>query len=112
MIRIRVFVAPLRLSRLSDPVSRMTTEAINTFSRSSESGARSGKPLLSDREMEVVQLVAQGFHNKEIGGKLFISEQTVKNHLHNIFDKIGVSDRPEMMLYAIHHCLIEKPDRS
>jgi DNA-binding NarL/FixJ family response regulator len=110
MIRIRVFVAPLRLSRLSDPVSRMTTEVIKAFSTSSESGARSGKPLLSDREMEVVQLVAQGFHNKEIDGKLFISEQTVKNHLHNIFDKLGVSDRLELALYAIHHRLIHKRD--
>ena len=87
----------------------MTAEVINAFSASSKSGARSKKPLLSDREMEVVQLVAQGFHNKEIGTKLFISEQTVKNHLHNIFDKVGVSDRLELALYAIHHRLIDNP---
>src|SRR6202049_1172145 len=90
--------------------SRMTAEVIKAFSTSSESSARSEKPLLSDREMEVVQLVAEGFQNKEIGEKLFISEQTVKNHLHNIFDKVGVSDRLELMLYAIHHRLIDKPD--
>jgi DNA-binding NarL/FixJ family response regulator len=54
-----------------------------------------------------VQLVAQGYQNKEIAGKLFISEQTVKNHLHNIFDKLGFSDRLELALYAIHHRLIE-----
>src|ERR1700674_4768095 len=88
--------------------SRMTAEMIKAFSTSSESGARGGKPLLSEREMEVVQLVAQGFHNKEIGKKLFISEQTVKNHLHNIFDKLGVSDRLELALYAIHHRLIDQ----
>ena len=40
-----------------------------------------------------MELVAQGYRNKEIAEKLFISEQTVKNHLHNIFDKLGVSDR-------------------
>ena len=90
----------------------MTAEVINAFSASSKSGARNEKPLLSDREMEVVQLIAQGFHNKEIGKKLFISEQTVKNHLHNIFDKLGVSDRFELALYAIHHRLIEKPDET
>jgi DNA-binding NarL/FixJ family response regulator len=90
--------------------SRMTSEVIKTFSASSTSGARSEKLLLSDREMEVVQRVAQGFHNREIGKKLFISEQTVKNHLHNIYDKLGVSDRLELALYAIHHRLIEKPD--
>ena len=63
--------------------------------------------LLSEREKEIVQLVAQGYRNKEIGEKLFISEQTVKNHLHNIFDKLGVSDRLELALYAIHHRLID-----
>src|SRR5437879_2138340 len=66
------------------------------------------KPWLSDREKEILQLVAQGFRNKEIGEKLFISEQTVKNHLHNIFDKLGVSDRLELALYAIHHRLIDQ----
>ena len=88
--------------------NRMTAEVMKAFSKSSESGPRREKPLLSDREKEIVQLVAQGFRNKEIGEKLFISEQTVKNHLHNIFDKLGVSDRLELALYAIHHRLIEK----
>src|SRR5436305_9812387 len=51
---------------------------------------------LSQREREIVALVAQGFKNKEMAEKMFISEQTVKNHLHNIFDKLGVSDRLEL----------------
>ena len=88
--------------------NRMTAEVIDAFKKSSESGQRREKPLLSDREKEIVQLVAQGFRNREIGEKLFISEQTVKNHLHNIFDKLGVSDRLELALYAIHHRLIEQ----
>src|SRR6267378_655256 len=88
--------------------NRMTAEVMKAFSKSSESGPRREKPLLSDREKEIVQLVAQGFRNKEIGEKLFISEQTVKNHLHNIFDKLGVSDRLELALYAIHHRLIDQ----
>src|ERR1039457_2457117 len=58
---------------------------------------------LSQREREIVALVAQGFKNKEMAEKMFISEQTVKNHLHNIFDKLGVSDRLELALYAIHN---------
>ncbi len=57
---------------------------------------------LSTREREIVALVAQGYKNKEMAEKMFISEQTVKNHLHNIFDKLGVSDRLELALYAIH----------
>jgi len=63
--------------------------------------ARDRSPL-SHREREIVALVAQGYKNKEMAEKMFISEQTVKNHLHNIFDKLGVSDRLELALYAIH----------
>ena len=88
--------------------NRMTSEVIDAFKKSAESGQRRDKPLLSEREKEIVQLVAQGFRNREIGEKLFISEQTVKNHLHNIFDKLGVSDRLELALYAIHHRLIDQ----
>jgi two-component system nitrate/nitrite response regulator NarL len=62
---------------------------------------------LSTREREIVALVAQGYKNKEMAEKMFISEQTVKNHLHNIFDKLGVSDRLELALFAIHHNLHE-----
>lgn len=57
---------------------------------------------LSIREKQVVAMIAQGYRNKEIAERMFISEQTVKNHLHNIFDKLGVSDRLELALYAIH----------
>ncbi len=89
--------------------NRMTAELIDAFKKSSDSGARREKPLLSPREKEIVHLVAQGFRNREIAEKLFISEQTVKNHLHNIFDKLGVSDRLELALYAIHHRLTDTP---
>ena len=87
--------------------NRITAEVMKAFAKSSDRGARRDKSLLSDREKQIVQLVAQGYCNKEIGEKLFISEQTVKNHLHNIFDKLGVSDRLELALYAMHHRLIE-----
>lgn len=66
-------------------------------------GLREQGATLSSREREIVLLVAQGFKNKEMAERMFISEQTVKNHLHNIFDKLGVSDRLELALYAIHH---------
>lgn len=87
--------------------NRMTAEVVDAFKKSAESGQRREKSLLSDREKEIVQLVAQGLGNRTIGEKLFISENTVKNHLRNIFDKLGVSDRLELALYAIHHQLIE-----
>jgi two-component system, NarL family, nitrate/nitrite response regulator NarL len=70
-------------------------------------GLREQGATLSTREREIVGLIAQGFKNKDMAERLFISEQTVKNHLHNIFDKLGVSDRLELALYAIHHKLHE-----
>jgi two-component system nitrate/nitrite response regulator NarL len=75
------------------------------------SGKTRERSPLSQREREIVQLVAQGYKNKEMAEKMFISEQTVKNHLHNIFDKLGVSDRLELALYAIHkglHLAVER----
>lgn len=65
-----------------------------------------GTSALSKREREIAGLVAQGFKNKDIAARLFISEQTVKNHMHNIFEKLGVSDRLELALLTIHHGLI------
>ena len=88
--------------------NRITAEVINAFSRS-DADLRRGKAVVSDRgEKAIVQLVTQGLRNKEIGVRLFISEQTVKNHLHNIFDKLGVSDRLELALHAIHHQLMDQ----
>ena len=84
-----------------------TTAAVMRQFASAEAAAASGikgreRAPLSAREREIVALVAQGYKNKEMAEKMFISEQTVKNHLHNIFDKLGVSDRLELALYAIH----------
>jgi DNA-binding NarL/FixJ family response regulator len=74
------------------------------FASSNDPGSREGeKPDLSSREREIVVWTAEGFKSKEIAEKLLISEQTVKNHLHNIFRKLGVSDRLELALYAIEH---------
>jgi DNA-binding NarL/FixJ family response regulator len=76
--------------------NRITAEVIKAFAKSSDGEARRDKPLLSDRESQIMRLVAQGQRNKEIGQNLFISEQTVKNHVHNIFDKLGVSDQARL----------------
>lgn len=88
--------------------SHTTAAVMRQFASPSEvmSGGAPGKGRerspLSQREREIVSLVAQGYKNREMAEKMFISEQTVKNHLHNIFDKLGVSDRLELALYAIH----------
>jgi two-component system nitrate/nitrite response regulator NarL len=61
---------------------------------------------LTARELDVVTAIVSGFTNREIGQKFSISEQTVKHHLRNIFDKVGVSNRLELALFAINHQLV------
>ena len=56
--------------------------------------------ILSKREQDVVRCVAEGFSNREIAAKLGLTEHTVKNYLFRIFDKLGVSSRVEVVLYA------------
>jgi DNA-binding NarL/FixJ family response regulator len=58
---------------------------------------------LTRREKSIIGCLLQGWRNREIAEHLSITEQTVKNHLRTIFDKVGVSDRLELVLYAIHH---------
>jgi DNA-binding NarL/FixJ family response regulator len=60
---------------------------------------------LTNREKLVISCLVQGWRNREIAGHLSITEQTVKNHLRSVFDKVGVSDRVELVLYAIHQRL-------
>ncbi len=60
---------------------------------------------LTPRELEVVSTIVAGYTNKDIAQKFTISEQTVKHHLTNIFDKLGVSTRLELALFAVNHRL-------
>jgi DNA-binding NarL/FixJ family response regulator len=59
-----------------------------------------GEDLLSKREKELLPLVASGLSNREISARLNLSEHTVKNHLGNVYDKLGISSRVELILYA------------
>ena len=61
----------------------------------------SGNALLSARELDVVRCVAEGLSNREIAHRLTLREHTVKNYLFRIFDKLGVSSRVEVVLYAL-----------
>lgn len=63
---------------------------------------------LTPRELEVVSHVAEGLPNKDIAQKLQITEETVKRHLTNIFDKVGMSNRVELALFAINHGLARR----
>jgi DNA-binding NarL/FixJ family response regulator len=65
-----------------------------------EAGAREIAGILTPREIEIVRMAATGLRNKQIAETLFISEGTVKIHLHNIYEKLGLSDRLELARYA------------
>ncbi|MGA7400576.1 MAG: response regulator transcription factor [Candidatus Sulfotelmatobacter sp.] len=62
-----------------------------------------GRELLTPREEQVVALVAEGLSNRDTAQELNLSEHTVKKYLFRIFDKLGISSRVELVLYAVHH---------
>ena len=67
-------------------------------------------PQLTEREGEVIRLVAQGKSNREIAETLVISEKTAKAHISNILGKLGLEDRTQMAIYAIKNGLVN-PDQ-
>jgi two-component system, NarL family, nitrate/nitrite response regulator NarL len=76
--------------------------------RNSGRGERQTKNFgLTRRELEIIQLIAAAYTNRDIANKFSISEQTVKHHLTSIFKKVGVSTRLELALFAVNHSLIE-----
>jgi DNA-binding NarL/FixJ family response regulator len=66
-------------------------------------------PRLTDRELEVLRFVAQGLNNREIAKQLFISENTVKNHVRNILEKLQLHSRMEAVMYAVREKLLDIP---
>ena len=62
---------------------------------------------LTKRELDVLKLLAVGMFNKEVGKRLEISERTVKNHVSNIFKKLGVTDRTQAAVFAIRNNLVQ-----
>ena len=66
-------------------------------------------PRLTERELEVLRLVAKGLNNREAAKELFISENTIKNHVRNILDKLQLHSRMEAVLYAMRENLLDMP---
>jgi DNA-binding NarL/FixJ family response regulator len=64
-------------------------------------GAAADEAGLTGREQEILQLIAEGMNNREIAGKLVISEKTVKTHVSNILGKLGLADRTQAAIYAL-----------
>jgi len=66
-------------------------------------------PRLTERELEVLRLVARGLNNREIAKQLFISENTVKNHVRNILEKLQLHSRMEAVMYAVREKILDIP---
>jgi two-component system nitrate/nitrite response regulator NarL len=73
--------------------------------------ASTAEPLLTRRELEILQLVADGLSNKEIGRKLLITEGTVKNHVHNALEKLHLENRIQAAAYIVRQGLGRRPVR-
>jgi len=94
------------------PVSRvMAARLLDEFARQSRAKAPATEPAarLTSRETEVLELVARGKTNKEIAAALAIAENTVKNHLKNILEKLHLENRVQAATYALRRGLVQKP---
>lgn len=82
----------------------MTSELVREFNRvTMHEKEKRDESNLTSREVEVLELIAEGMINKQIARQLYISEKTVKNHVSNIFRKLNVSDRTQAAIYAFKH---------
>ncbi|GAA0927825.1 response regulator transcription factor [Nonomuraea longicatena] len=87
--------------------AKLITEFANMSRKEAERPPQLPVPRLTDREMEVLRLVAKGMNNREIAKQLFISENTVKNHVRNILDKLQLHSRMEAVVYAVRERMLE-----
>ena len=86
--------------------SKLLTEFASMIKRGDER-QNLPTPRLTDREMEVLKLVAKGMNNRDIAKQLFISDNTVKNHIRNILEKLQLHSRMEAVVYAVREKLLE-----
>ena len=86
--------------------SKLLSEFTNLAKKADERQALP-TPRLTERELEVLKLVAQGMSNREIAGELYISENTVKNHVRNILEKLHLHSRMEAVVYAVREKLLD-----
>jgi DNA-binding CsgD family transcriptional regulator len=90
----------------ADVVSAVLNAAGQRRSRRSAEARPAG---LSDREVEVLRLVAQGCSNREIAGHLTVSPRTAEHHVQHVYAKIGVSSRAAAALFAVEHSILPAP---
>ena len=86
--------------------SKLLTEFATMVKKTDEKPA-AAQPRLTEREMEVLRLAAKGRNNRDIAKELFISENTVKNHIRNILEKLHLHSRMQAVVYAVREKLLE-----
>ena len=105
---VRAIRAVARGESIIDPV--LATRVLTEFQRvwNNESKQRDG---LTEREVEILRLIAGGLSNKEIGNQLSFSEKTIKNYITVIFQKLQLTDRTQAAVYAVQHGLVDKDEQ-
>ncbi|HEX9530217.1 MAG TPA: response regulator transcription factor [Acidimicrobiales bacterium] len=98
-------------SLISPSMASKLLSEFNSLVRRAEEKPQFPAPALTSRELEVLKLVAKGMSNREIADELFISENTVKNHVRNILEKLHLHSRMQAVMYAVREQLIDPDDK-
>ncbi len=94
-------------SLISPSMASKLLSEFATMARRGKEAEQVPLPRLTERELEVLKLVAKGMNNRDIAKQLFISENTVKNHIRNILEKLQLHSRMEAVVYAVREKLLE-----
>ena len=94
-------------SRISPAMASKLLSEFQAMTKRQDDRQPLAPPRLTERELEVLGLVAQGKGNRDIAGELFISENTVKNHIRNILEKLQLHSRMEAVIYAVREKLLD-----
>jgi DNA-binding NarL/FixJ family response regulator len=94
-------------SLISPTMASMLLSEFNVLAKKAEERQQYPTPALTTRELEVLKLVAKGMSNREIADALYISENTVKNHVRNILEKLHLHSRMEAVIYAVRERLLD-----
>jgi two-component system NarL family response regulator len=94
-------------SLISPSMASKLLRQFNALARQAAGRAQLPAPVLTARELEVLKLVARGMSNREVAEKLYISENTVKNHVRNILEKLHSHSRMEAVMYAVRAGLLD-----
>jgi DNA-binding NarL/FixJ family response regulator len=94
-------------SRISPAMAAKLLNEFQAMTKRAEDRQPLAPPRLTDRELQVLKLVAQGLGNRDIAQQLYISENTVKNHIRNILEKLQLHSRMEAVIYAVREKLLD-----